>query len=58
MNDEAENFGRGLRELGLKPFENVVIFAMFPVLSLPSNFWRNSKTSFQAPKTSTYWYTC
>lgn len=27
MNDEAENFGRGLRELGLKPFENVVIFA-------------------------------
>jgi hypothetical protein len=28
------------------------------VLSLPSNFWRNSKTSFQAPKTSTYWYTC
>lgn len=27
MNTEAENFGRGLRELGLKPFENVVIFA-------------------------------
>ena len=27
MNNEAENFGRGLRKLGLKPHENVVIFA-------------------------------
>lgn len=27
MNDEAESFGRGLRELGLKAKENIVIFA-------------------------------
>ena len=27
MNNEAENFGRGLRELGLKAKENVVLFA-------------------------------
>ena len=27
MNVEADNFGFGLRELGLKQFENVVIFA-------------------------------
>ena len=26
-NSEAESFGRGLRELGLKPQDNVVVFA-------------------------------
>ena len=27
MDTEAESFGRGLRELGLKPKENIVLFA-------------------------------